>query len=296
MGIKIHALLSLGLVFMFLGANGQTEEMPLDPAGFVTKYDTSFAGIGPRVYTLPQPRSKQEVLVDSYQEKKGFYDSISRGLDLQILKNDFKFTQNSGYIKNNFKPLPANEEEWNALITKLEQNNNTVLAAGLANEYAWVLLQANQSAKSIELLTRGLNALNQSGLIAEKSILEYNLANAYLFSGNYAQASSLQERFLATSIKNNTILDQANTLVKIGMVNAYLKNYLAAENTIIRRAIPLYNKSKNYSGKVNAWIKLAKIYQLQNKHVQAQWFLIQAKDLAHERKIEVNLPDIEYML
>ena len=296
MGIKIHALLSLGLVFTFLGVHAQTEQMPLDPAGFVTKYDTSFAGIGPRVYTLPIPRTKEEVLVDSYQEKKGFYDSISRGLDFQVLQNDFKFTQNSGYIKNNFKPLPSSEEEWNELITKLEKNNNTVLAAGLANEYAWVLLQANQPAKSIDLLTRGLNALNQSGFIGEKAVLEYNLANAYLYSGNFAQASSLQERFLATATKNNTLLDQANTLVKIAMVNAYLKNYAAAENSIIRKAIPLYNKTKNHAGKVNAWIKLAKIYQLQNKHVQAQWFLIQARDLAHEKKIEVNLPDIEYML
>jgi len=296
MGIKIHALLSLGLVFTFLGGHAQSDEAPLDPAGFVTKYDTSFAGIGPKVYTLPPPRTQQEVLVDSYKEKKGFYDSISRGLDFQILQNDFKFTQNAGYIKNNFKPLPATEQEWDGLISKLEKNNNAVLAAGLANEYAWQLLQANQTDKSIALLTRGLNALNQSGNFSEKAVLEYNLANAYLFSGNFAQAAGLQESFLATATKSKTVLDQANTLVKIGMVNAYVKNYAAAENMIIRRAIPLFNKTKNYPGKVNAWVKLAKIYQMQNKHVQAQWFLIQARDLAHEKKIAANLPDIEYML
>ena len=43
-------------------------------------------------------------------------------------------------------------------------------------------------------------------------------------------------------------------------------------------------------------MSLAKIYQLQNKHTEAQWFLIQAKDLATLRKIESQLPEIEYML
>ena len=80
------------------------------------------------------------------------------------------------------------------------------------------------------------------------------------------------------------------------MVQAYQKNFKAAENTIIRRAFPIFNKTKNYTGKVNALINLAKIYQLQNKHTEAQWFLIQARDLATLRRVDNQLPEIEYML
>lgn len=41
---------------------------------------------------------------------------------------------------------------------------------------------------------------------------------------------------------------------------------------------------------------MAKIYQLQNKHTEAQWFLIQARDLARRRQLTEDLAEIEYML
>src|SRR5690606_665711 len=56
----------LGLLSLILSAEGlhaQSQDDDLDPSGFVNKYDTSFTGIGPKVYTLPAPRSKEEILV-----------------------------------------------------------------------------------------------------------------------------------------------------------------------------------------------------------------------------------------
>lgn len=91
-------------------------------------------------------------------------------------------------------------------------------------------------------------------------------------------------------------MEQANSLVKIALIQAYDKDFRSAENNIIRKAIPLYNKSKDYEGKTNAWITLAEIYQLQNKHTEAQWFLIQARDLAKNKNFTNNLAEIEYML
>src|SRR5690606_12198865 len=41
---------------------------------------------------------------------------------------------------------------------------------------------------------------------------------------------------------------------------------------------------------------LARIYQLQNKHTEAQWFLIQARDLANSKNFNEELAEIEYML
>jgi len=67
-------------------------------------------------------------------------------------------------------------------------------------------------------------------------------------------------------------------------------------STIIRKAIPLLNKAKAYDQKVDAWVALAKIYQWQNKHTEAQWFLIQARDLAVKRNVTNDLAVIEYML
>jgi len=292
---KVRVTLAISLMLSILSLKGQDNDKPLDPSGFVTKYNNSFAGIGPKVYVLPTPRTKEEELVDSYKEKTGFFDSISRQLDVQHIIEDYKFTSNANYLKQNFNPFPTNENDWNALITKLEKNNNLPLVAGLANEYAYDLLKQGEVNKSIALLIRGLNAAKTAGT-GERIALEHNLASAYLYNGNYSDASAMQETFFKSATDSKASVDQANTLVRIALLQAYQKNYQAAENTIIRRAFPLFNKTKFYPGKVNALITLAKIYQLQNKHTEAQWFLIQAKDLAEDKKINNELPEIEFML
>lgn len=51
-----------------------------------------------------------------------------------------------------------------------------------------------------------------------------------------------------------------------------MKNYDGAELDIIRKAIPLYNKSKAYGDKIIAWQQLAQVYFDQNKFTEAQWF------------------------
>lgn len=292
---KVRVSLTLGLILLAVSVKAQTNDKPLDPSGFVTKYDSTFAGIGPKVYVLPAPRTKEEELVDSYKEKKGFFDSIARQLEYQSIIEDYRPTSNAAYLKQNIKPYPSTEGEWNSLITKLENNRNLPLAAGMANEHAFELLKQGDINRAIALLIRGLNAARTSGS-GEKFVLEHNLANAYLFNGNLSDAASMQETFLQSAVQKKELVDQANTLVRIALVQAYEKKYFAAENTIIRRAFPLYNRTKNQFGKVYALINLAKIYQLQNKHTEAQWFLIQAKDLATLRKIDNELPEIEYML
>lgn len=293
---KMRVLLALGSIFSIGAVQAQEGKMELDPAGYVTKYNPEFQGIGPKVYVLPAPRTKEEELTDSYKEKKGFFDSIARQLDYQYLLSDFKHSANVGYLRQNFNPFPSSEQDWNTLIQKLEINNNKVLAAGLANEYALQAIQIGDLNKGIAILIRGINMLQASDLQDEKAIMEYNLANAYLYTGKNTDAIALQENYLKRVLAGKNQADQGIALLAIAMTEAHNKNYRAAENTIIRRAIPLFNKAKAYDGKVQAWIKLARIYQMQNKHTEAQWFLIQARDLARAKNIENDLPEIEYML
>ena len=283
------------LIFSVVGAFAQSDEGALDPSGWVTKYDTSFTGIGPQVYVLPPPRSREEVLVDSYQEKKGFYDSIARQLDFQGLLEEYQFTSNANYLEKTYAPFPKIEHKWDSLITSLEQKNNLPLVAGLSNEYAYRLAQSGNFQKAIQVLQRGLNAARQANS-GERYVLEHNLANSYVFTGEFKKAANMQEAFLQRATDRRATSDQGNALVRIALVQAYGKAYRAAENMIIRRAFPIFNKNKNHHGKINALITLSKVYQLQNKHTEAQWFLIQARDLGRERKIEEDLPEIEYML
>ncbi len=290
---KIIVFPLLAAVFSATGLYAQSGKDGLDPAGFVTKYDPDFKGIGPEVYVLPAPRSKKEELVDSYKEKTNFYDSISNQLDYQNLIEGYKSTSNKGYILQNFNPLPTTDAEWEALILKLQQNNNQILAAGIANEYALELIRKGELTKAIAVLGTGMKGIPPG---TDWSVLQFNLANTFLYNGNNNDAIALQENYLKTATSNKDLTEQANVLVGIAMSEAYKNNYRAAENTIIRRAIPLYNKVKDMNGKVIAWTKLARIYQMQNKHTEAQWFLIQARDLAKARNFEKDLPEIEYML
>lgn len=292
---KVCATGLLALMFSVVGVFAQNDKNLLDPSGFVTKYDTSFTGIGPKVYVLPPPRSQEEVLVESYQEKEGFYDSIARQLDFQELLDEYRFTSNAKYLEEKFSPYPTTAEDWNALLTRLEQNGNYPLVAGLSNAFAYQVAQANDFDKAIQILQRGLHAA-QKGNSGERYVLEHNLSSAYVFTGDFNKAAAMQEAFLKRATDRRATSDQGNALVRIALVRAYGEDYRAAENMIIRRAFPIFNKNKNHSGKTNALITLAKIYQLQNKHTQAQWFLIQARDLARARQIEGDLPEIEYML
>ncbi|MEI5983491.1 tetratricopeptide repeat protein [Sphingobacterium sp. PU5-4] len=291
---KKYWLALVGTCIIGMMAHAQTPGMvPLDPSGFVTKYNTDFDGIGPEVYVLPAPRSQQEVLVDTYREKSDFFDSISHHLDYQKLIEGFRSTSNKGYILQNIKPLPSSTEQWEELINKLQQNNNRPLAAGIANEFALELLRNRETSKAISVLRSGMSGL-QPG--SERMALQFNLSNTLLYIGDNNGATALQESYLSSASINRDIKDQADILVAIARSEADRRNYRAAENTIIRKAIPLYNKIKDTMGKVNAWTSLARIYQIQNKHTQAQWFLIQARELAISRDYQNDLAEMEYML
>lgn len=293
---KVRVLLALGLIFPLSGLMAQSDGELLDPAGYVTKYNPSFKGIGPKVYVLPAPRTKEEVLVDSYQEKKGFYDSIARKLDYQNLIEEYKQTSNAAYLQQHFTPFPETPEQWNKLIQTLQRNNNIQLATGLTNEYAWQALKGKNISQTIGLLIGALNSIQKTEFNRDMAIIQFNLANAYLYNGNYKDADALQEQYLQKAVDSKSLTEQADALVKIALIRAYEKEYRAAESSIIRRAIPIYNKTKDYNGKIKAWIQLAKIYQIQNKHTEAQWFLIQARDLAAAKNLKLDLPEIEYML
>ncbi|MFZ4263558.1 tetratricopeptide repeat protein [Sphingobacterium sp. HJSM2_6] len=287
--------LFLALLFFIVGfrLDAQTQETPLDPSGFVTKYDIAFHGIGPMVYVLPTPRTKEETITDSYKEKKDFYDTIARQLDYQDLLNEFNFPSATNQLKQAFQPLPSTDVQWKELIQKLESNNQALLAAAAANLFALDLLKNKDMTLALDYLKR---AQLLAGASPDRSIIDFNLANAYRFNGMHAAAGQLQELYLKQAIAKKDLIDQGTSYVAIGLNDAYNKEYRAAENSIIRRAIPLFNKVKNYDGKIKAWIKLSKIYQLQNKHTEAQWFLIQARDLAKSKAIVSPLSEIEYRL
>lgn len=261
-----------------------------------TKYDKKFNGIGPRVYNLPGPRSWQEILVDDYKEKEDFKDSITQALKFQQVLEDFKSTKNKGYIRNHYNPWPATEELRNRIVHQEQALGNNLLAAGILNEYAHESLLEGNIDHAVGLLVGGVNLLKTGSQELDYGVLVENLSSLYIIQKKYAEAASLHEQFLDHALRTKTKLDEANAWVKIAIVQAYKQDYKAAENSIIRKAIPIYNRLKEYNRKILAWQQLAEIYQMHHRHPEAQWFLIQARDLAKSKGLHDQAAEMEFML
>ncbi len=293
----IHTIIAVTGIFASNRVVAQQDKTPvLDPAGYVNKYDSSFKGIGPTVYVLPAPRTREELLTDAYSEKITFQDSITKALDLQQLVAEFKPTSNLGNIQYLLSPLPTSSLAWNKLLEREISEGNYGIAYGLLHAYAEMSLREGAIHQTLGLLHSALQNAQKTENALDISTIQYNLGNVYLFEKDIEQAGLFQEAFYQTATKQRSTVEQANSLLKIALIQAYDKDYRSAENNIIRKAIPLLNRAKAYDRKIIAWQTLAKIYQLQNKHTEAQWFLIQARDLAKSKNFSSELAEIEYML
>lgn len=272
------------------------QQKTLDPSGYLLKYDTQFEGIGPKVYVLPPPRSKAEEIKDNYMEIVNFQDSITQALQYLRLLENWKPTTNDATILQLLSPAPQNTAEWNMLIASYSDQKNHAIASGLLNEYAKVRVLHKETSQAVGLLESALQEATAQQNVQNIGIIQSNLSTLLLFNKDYIEAGRYEEAYYKQAIVDKSIVDQANSIVKIALIKAYDKDYNAAENNIIRKAIPLFNKAKAYEGKTIAWLTLAEIYQMQNKHTQAQWFLIQARDLASSKNLSNNLAEMEYML
>ncbi|PRD50706.1 tetratricopeptide repeat-containing protein [Sphingobacterium gobiense] len=296
---KSHFYTIVGMFALGLGttyAQMQQIDSPLDPAGYINKYNTDFEGIGPRVYVLPAPRTREELLTDSYKQKLSFQDSIDRALDLQQLIAEFKTTRAEMNVRYLLSPMPDTASAWNELVEREVGQGNYNTAYGLLHTYALLSLKEGTISQTLGLLQSALQHAQKTPNATDIAVIQYNLANIYLYDKNIQQAGYFQEAYYNTAVQQKSVIDQANSLLKIALIQAYDQDYRSAENNIIRKAIPLLNRAKAYEQKIIAWQTLARIYQLQNKHTEAQWFLIQARDLANKKNFSRELAEIEYML
>lgn len=286
----------LGTICSIYTAVAQQKEPSSRALTDVTKYNKTFKGIGPQVYFLPAPRSKQELLTDSYLEKASFQDSIVRALDFQRMVASYADVRSQDNILSQFTPFPTDEPTWNSLINAQLSSGQLNAAYGLQNNFAQYLLTKQKPSQAIQMLhTALLNAQKMESSI-DIATIQANLSRIYMFERNMEQAGYFQEAYYKEALSNKQLKEQASSLVQIAMIQALDKDFRSAENTIIRKAIPLFNKVKAYDGKILAWEQLARIYQLQNKHTEAQWFLIQARDLANAKSLNDDLAEIEYLL
>ncbi|WP_433863453.1 tetratricopeptide repeat protein [Sphingobacterium thalpophilum] len=279
-----------------MGGTAKAQDAPQDYTGAIKKYDASFRGIGPEVYFLPPPKTEEEIIEDNYSGKKGFSKEIARQLLFQRLLLQLRSTNNVGHFRYLMSPAPADATAWNNAIEMQKKSENWIAGYALANEAALAAIKNNDSSNASRFLYEALSLANRTDNRDDIATINLNVSNFQLFSGNFAQAEESAQNYHSYATVSKSYLEQANAWLLIALARAGQGNYKAAENNIIRSAIPLFNKAKAYEGKIFAWEMLAEVYFKQNKFTQAQWFLLQARDLANAKKLRSELAEIEYLL
>jgi tetratricopeptide (TPR) repeat protein len=129
--------------------------------------------------------------------------------------------------------------------------------------------------------------------------IDFNLGLLHLFKENLSQAHALFARVLdqAKSDQNKEL--QGLLMCKLAYVKAKQGRYHEAEQDIIVRVVPHFRQLKSsagYKGLVEAYMTLSDIYRLQNRHPEAQWFLLQAREVVNTHHLRQYMPDIVFAL
>jgi len=283
-------------IFMNIPRRAVAQNAEKDYTGAIKKYDASFKGIGPEVYFLPPPKTANEILTENYAEKKSFSKEIARQLLLQRLLLQLRSTNNLGHFNYLMNPMPATANAWNDAIEGQKKVENWTAGYALANEAALFSIKNNDSSNASAFLYQALSLANRTDNRDDIATINLNISNFQLYSGDFERAEESAQNYHTYVMKSKSYVEQANVWLLIAMARAGQGKYKTAENNIIRSAIPLFNKAKAYEGKIFAWEMLAEIYFNQHKYTEAQWFLLQARDLANAKKLRSELAEIEYLL
>ncbi|WP_294348808.1 tetratricopeptide repeat protein [uncultured Sphingobacterium sp.] len=283
-------------IFMNIPRRAVAQNAEKDYTGAIKKYDASFKGIGPEVYFLPPPKTANEILAENYAEKKSFSKEIARQLLLQRLLLQLRSTNNLGHFNYLMNPMPATANAWNDAIEGQKKAENWTAGYALANEAALFSIKNNDSSNASAFLYQALSLANRTDNRDDIATINLNISNFQLYSGDFERAEESAQNYHTYVMKSKSYVEQANAWLLIAMARAGQGKYKTAENNIIRSAIPLFNKAKAYEGKIFAWEMLAEIYFNQHKYTEAQWFLLQARDLANAKKLRSELAEIEYLL
>ncbi|WP_077439109.1 tetratricopeptide repeat protein [Sphingobacterium sp. CZ-UAM] len=298
MRITRYRALLLSTLILTVGISGKVaaQQSPKDYTGAIKKYDTTFKGIGPEVYFLPPPKTENEIIEDNYTDKKGFSKEIARQLLFQRLLLQLKSTNNMGHFQYLMSPVPANTSAWNTVIDNQRKAENWIAGYALANEAGLFSIKNNDSSSASKFLYEALSLANRTDNKDDIATINLNLSNFQLYHGDFDKAEENAQKYHTYATVSKSYVEQANAWLLLAMARAGQGNFKAAENNIIRSAIPLFNKAKAYEGKIFAWEMLAEIYFKQNKYTEAQWFLLQARDLANAKNLSGELAEIEYLL
>ena len=294
---QIKFIVLLALVFFScsaikpqLASAQEKKENKLDSTDDPHKYSNNFEGIGPNVYILPPPKTEEELLIEQYATKKENQHQIDSVIVNLNLKRELKrmntFPSSSSVVDS----LSHESEEAHLIaVVNYFKNENENYYADWQNDLAVFYILSGESKKANALLIESLKTKEKLGFTDDQLLILGNLALLEVKLGNYIKALSLYDQRLEQAKKTKNVNNQAQSYLAIAKLQATLGDHLAAHNLVIKKCIPLLQRSKNYSGIVFALNSLASFKEMQESDTEAKWIYLQAADVAKKHNDEKGL-------
>lgn len=217
------------------------------------KYNKEFSGIGPEVYVLPPPKTKEEILQDQYSTKRTEQVTLIQLIDKLELSDRLKRINNENLPAGTLKLLNGDFDE------------------------------------ARNLFIDSLNTYKLHNDVSNQQVVLQNLAILEEQSGNFLTSLGYYDELLDLAKKTKDIQREGLLNLSIALLQAKLGNYSVAHNLIIKRSFPLLQKAKYFPDVVNALNTLAAIKESEEKFTEAKWIYLQAIDVATIYKDEQGL-------
>lgn len=280
-------------------ARGQSAD-EADFSGVIGKYDTAFDGIGPRVYFLPPPASKEEQLSDKYEAKVAESEIVREYLDNLKYTTRIKDVGNIDELLAQLeRQLDANTSLEGLVLKEIARHSaagNVDMVANLENYLAKEYLSTGNVQDAIIFFETALYAKASLRKREDVDILTHNLAVGYEYLQNLGRAEALHREVYNRAVSARNSAQQVHSLADLALVKAKQGNYAEAENDLIRTVIPMARRANDAKSHAIALIVLADVYSLQNRYPEAQWFLVQAKQIALQKDLDILMPEIIFSL
>ncbi len=287
--------------FFLLGCSTAAfAQQHVDFSGTVTKYDSTFTGIGPKVYFLPPPKSAEELLDDRYAEKEIDSAVVDAYVSRMRYYHRFGLTGNGGTAA---KYMPIGEAQVASVEGKLllEADRNggahkANLLADIENRLAMEYVALGAVDLALEFFQRAMITKLEQGNVTDWETVAHNLAVSYEYLGRLDEARVLRLQLVDRAAKTHDNSRQARATMELALIKAKQGLFVEAERDIIRKVVPQFRRAKDEAGCAEAYRTLADVYTLQRRYPEAQWFLVQAKTIADREGIVDQLPEIIFNL
>lgn len=275
-------------------------QQSVDFSGYISKYDSTFSGIGPEVYFLPPPKSEEELLDDRFADKEVDSAIVDEYVDRMNYYHRLKMTGNTAVTA---KYLPIDEtmsaSVEGSLLTEIDRFatlGSANLMGDLQNRLAMEYLAVGAYEYAVEFFEKAMRAKQEANQTGDFAAIGHNLAVTYEYLGEYAKAQALRQELYDRAVKARNSNQEAYAMMELATVKAKQGSAYEAERDIIRKVVPLFRRTRNDAGRIAAYNALAAIYFLQEKYPEAQWFLLQAKTIADKEGIVDQMPEIIFGL